>query len=1206
MAARSASYLFAVLLSLAYVLILLWSLGGTPAQAEPHAGILCVAPAGSGCDPLTCGSTCYATIQDAIDDAASGDEIRVAEGTYNQVNAHGGLAQVVYITRPVTLRGGYSTVNWTIPRPALNPTVIDPAGGGRGVVASGGVSVTVEGFSIAGGDATGLGDGDGGGIHIYGASLTVRDCEITSNRTGYGADGGGIYAEAATVSVLDSVIKGNHCGLDGGGICFLNTSGVIDGNVIEGNVTDKDGGGVILMRSVGGGSPAVTVSDNNIISNTAAQNGGGLYATNVDVTVQRNHILSNTALTANGGGARSYNTSESLLVFDRNTVVGNASPDGQGGGLYLGGEYTSVTLAENTFRNNVAGGGSTNAGGIDASADGLTLVSNVIQDNTGGVGGIDFGSADGAMMVNNLVVGNAASSGGVADAIYINGGSVRMDHNTIVRNNGLAGRAVRLDLWNAALMGSNNIIAGHSGTAVRLDDSTVSVGLEATVWGSGDWANGSDWSGPGTINVGAVNLWVDPGFASADNGDFHLAPSSAAIDAGVGAGVGDDVDGDARPNYDGPDIGYDEFYGLMIAKAATSRAPLLVEDVITYTLRITNEHPSLVMTEVVVTDVLPVGVSFVSAVPQEDSGPNTLSWQLGSLYPGDDRSIIVMVQVDGMADPIGGNVASVTGAEQGVVQTEPTLPPGGGDLGGLDIEKAALDVNGAPLYPGDWVRYEITVTNETTASVTGVVVTDTLPSGVVFVAASPSSITGTGSVTWEVGTLAAGTTWTAILTAEVESDVAAIGVNVASVVSDEQGARETAPVFPAEGGDVERGLEIGKSAVDLNGAPLYSGDQVVYQITVTNTNITYSHTDVLVIDRLAEGVTFVPGSVTCSPRATCGEAANVVSATVTTLDPGEILTLTFRAAVDDNVEVIGENVARAGSREENDQVSPPSLPPGTPPGPGTGEVDPGLVIHKMAQAADLLHPGSLITYCVMVTNASTKCSQTAVVISDTAPASTTLVAGRVGCSPNGACGEMGGLVTATAPLLGPGEVLTLTFLVAVDEDAEIVGENVARVVSLEQNEQPTEPVLPPNGGNVGGGTVFLPTIFHDYPLLHLVDDASDACPGLGVDVGDGHYYRDNFDHANDNDWYAFSAQGGLTYVVRTLNLDTRADTVLTLYDIDCETVLAENDDVSVGDPASHIVWTAPVDGMVCILVRPYDWQVYGTATGYTFNVAEEN
>jgi hypothetical protein len=40
---------------------------------------------------------------------------------------------------------------------------------------------------------------------------------------------------------------------------------------------------------------------------------------------------------------------------------------------------------------------------------------------------------------------------------------------------------------------------------------------------------------------------------------YHLQPGSAAIDAGVNAGVTHDIDGDARPQGAAPDIGVDEF-----------------------------------------------------------------------------------------------------------------------------------------------------------------------------------------------------------------------------------------------------------------------------------------------------------------------------------------------------------------------------------------------------------------------------------------------------------------------------------------------------------------------------------------------------------------------------------------------------------------------------------------------------------------------
>jgi hypothetical protein len=63
--------------------------------------------------------------------------------------------------------------------------------------------------------------------------------------------------------------------------------------------------------------------------------------------------------------------------------------------------------------------------------------------------------------------------------------------------------------------------------------------------------------------------------------------------------------------------------------------------------------------------------------------------------------------------------------------------------------------------------------------------------------------------------------------------------------------------------------------------------------------------------------------------------------------------------------------------------------------------------------------------------------------------------------------------------------------------------------------------------------------------------------------------------------------------------------VLYLYGGDCGTLLAENDDCVPGDPSSGscITWQAPADGDYSILVRSYDWRVYGAGTQYTLNVA---
>jgi hypothetical protein len=86
------------------------------------------------------------------------------------------------------------------------------------------------------------------------------------------------------------------------------------------------------------------------------------------------------------------------------------------------------------------------------------------------------------------------------------------------------------------------------------------------------------------------------------------------------------------------------------------------------------------MTGVVVTDTLPDGVSFVAAMPGDYVSTDPLVWNVDTLDPGFSWTAIITAQVDGTADPIGGNVASVRSDQQGETTTDPVLPPGGGNV----------------------------------------------------------------------------------------------------------------------------------------------------------------------------------------------------------------------------------------------------------------------------------------------------------------------------------------------------------------------------------------------------------------------------------------------------------------------------------------------------------------------------------------------
>jgi hypothetical protein len=74
--------------------------------------------------------------------------------------------------------------------------------------------------------------------------------------------------------------------------------------------------------------------------------------------------------------------------------------------------------------------------------------------------------------------------------------------------------------------------------------------------------------GAGTVGItdtlltnfggGTHSLTGPAGFVDSANNNDHLAPESAAIDAGVDPGINFDIDGNPRPIGNGFDIGFDE------------------------------------------------------------------------------------------------------------------------------------------------------------------------------------------------------------------------------------------------------------------------------------------------------------------------------------------------------------------------------------------------------------------------------------------------------------------------------------------------------------------------------------------------------------------------------------------------------------------------------------------------------------------------
>lgn len=149
-------------------------------------------------------------------------------------------------------------------------------------------SAVLDGFTITGGNANGVGfAGDGGGVFFYDASPTLTNCTISANSaTGYG---GGLSYNAASSTLTNCRILGNTAGFVGGGMHHTGSL-VLTNCVFEGN-TGLLGGGLVTF------SDPLTVTNCTFTGNDSSLiAGGGLYAGSSPGSITNSVFWNNTGV----------------------------------------------------------------------------------------------------------------------------------------------------------------------------------------------------------------------------------------------------------------------------------------------------------------------------------------------------------------------------------------------------------------------------------------------------------------------------------------------------------------------------------------------------------------------------------------------------------------------------------------------------------------------------------------------------------------------------------------------------------------------------------------------------------------------------------------------------------------------------------------------------------------------------------------------
>ena len=526
-------------------------------MAEPVASAgsasLFVRPAGSG---TTCSQAAPCTLATALMQAVDGDMLYLAAGTYTGA----GNQAVVQVTHSITVYCGWDGgAAWPpVRNPAAHVSVLDGEGQRRGIHVARGLHVAVDSCTVVRGNATtGDSPGRGGGIYIFDSvavlSHNVISGNLASGSPGLNGMGGGLYIDFADGSLLvENRVEHNVAAAQahgsGGGMAIHGAAGIVlrDNAVLHNTASITaglaDGGGIYLSSS------DYALVENNRIESNIAQNGwypdtpaegGGLYlGFSQGMTITGNTISNNIAslLRVGIGGGISMDHIDDTLVRD-NLLQGNAGCrggdgcGGYGGGLYAY-ESSPVTVEANLFLSNVASQGPFGYGG------GLYLC----RDSS-------------FALTNNIIAGNHATSRGggltfesdVGDPV-----TATLRHNTFVNNDGVnvAGKsAVHIPAAGVTLDMANNIISGHS------------LGVRGEAGSTATLSRNLFFNNPlgDTVGDGIVNTAPITGQDPLLGATYHLSAGSPAIDAGVPAGVGVDIDGNPRPMGAGVDIGADEY-----------------------------------------------------------------------------------------------------------------------------------------------------------------------------------------------------------------------------------------------------------------------------------------------------------------------------------------------------------------------------------------------------------------------------------------------------------------------------------------------------------------------------------------------------------------------------------------------------------------------------------------------------------------------